>query len=186
MRACLAQPPLIVREWIVKLRTIIVFVLQSRIVLLVCEVINFVLILVLLFLVESKASVKAFVVVSLILLLPLAVVSCLYVYILLGRCLYITDEDLDTFWEYLQEKYQECKNFLKSVLNAVFRSFLVKESRGASEIEKSRAHDLDNIYATAGKDFEGIPVYTQTNPMVVVPPSNSTFGTDDSSLATKS
>ena len=171
MRACIAQSPLLVREWIVKLRTVMLFVTQSRIIMLLYEIGNFGLIMGLLFGVESKKSVTAFVIVSLVLILPMCMVSCLYFYVLLGRCLYITDRDLEIFAEFVRDHCEKCSDFFKPMTNAVsefcfacFSAESLRRKKGRAEsgrdteceeeTRESCAPDLDSIYLSTGSAYD--------------------------------
>jgi hypothetical protein len=94
MRVCLSQSPLGVRQWVVTLRSIILFVTQSRAIMFLNELGTFFLIIALIFCLNSRESVEVFIIFSILILMPMAIVSALDSYIVLGKILNITDDDL--------------------------------------------------------------------------------------------
>ena len=99
-RTCLSQEPLLVKEWVVKLNTVSVFVRNSRLLIFLYELGQFCLIMALLFGLKedaSDASVRGFVAMTVLLLVPMATCAALDCYVIIGKVLSITDDDLAHF-----------------------------------------------------------------------------------------
>jgi hypothetical protein len=92
MHACLSQPMLCVKEWVVTLRTPIVFLTHSRALTFFNELLSFILVIMILF--ADSAHHTMLVVLSLCLLMPSSIVRALECYVLVGKILAISDDDL--------------------------------------------------------------------------------------------
>jgi hypothetical protein len=97
VRRCLEQPPLLVKEWVITLRTPIIFYEQSRALTFLYSVLQFIFVVLLLNQRDAEFF-NVYVAFSFVLLLPLCIVKALPCYILIGKNFSITDEDLRIFW----------------------------------------------------------------------------------------
>ena len=104
MRRCLAQPELLVKTWVVRLRSIMLYASHSRGFTFLYQLVQFSFILGILFGLDSKESVTAFIVMTILLLFPVCVIHALSSYILIGKILAITDEDIDHFYRACWER----------------------------------------------------------------------------------
>ena len=105
IKSCVNQEPLLVKEWVIKIKTIMFFVTQSRLIMFLYELGNFCLIMTLLFGMNNTDSYMVFVGLSVILIVPMAIVHTLSVYIIVGKILSVTDADIAYFNE-------SCADFL--------------------------------------------------------------------------
>ena len=97
MRTCMAQPELLVKTWVVRMRTIMLYVSHSRGFTFLYELVQFFFILVLLFGLNTPGSMSAFIALTIVLLFPVCLIHALSCYILIGKVLAITDKDIDQF-----------------------------------------------------------------------------------------
>ena len=100
MKRCLEQDPLLLKEWVVKLKTILFFVTKSRLIIFMYELANFCLIISLLFGMRSESSYYWFIAMSIIVNVPMILIKSLPVYIVIGKILNITDVDIKYFHQF--------------------------------------------------------------------------------------
>tara|TARA_A100001035_G_scaffold191934_1_gene153335 strand:+ start:156 stop:908 length:753 start_codon:yes stop_codon:yes gene_type:complete len=101
LKRCLDQDPLLVKEWVIKLKTLIFFVTKSRLIVFMYELANFCLIMALLFGMRSKSSLSWFVAISVLVNIPMILIKSLPAYIVIGKILSITDVDIEYFHNFV-------------------------------------------------------------------------------------
>jgi hypothetical protein len=105
MRRCINQPPLQVKRWAVWLRSLSLYITESRIVTFITGLLKFALVLVLLFGENSEDVNSQFVAASMLIMLPVCLVQSLSTFIVVGNALSITDDD---FTQTKQSLYGLC------------------------------------------------------------------------------